>query len=270
MVHILNHKIKSFYTINPNIHKLPVVISIPHSGLYITPKMKAKLINDLILPNTDWYLSELYTTFFQEMGFTVFVNNINRYLVDVNRKIEEKKGISYKTNLIYNYTTQGKPMYKEIPDGDEIKERIEQYYLTYHNELKQAILEKQQYFEKVYLIDLHSFGLDYGSDIILGNYFGQTCSPQLMMFFKNQFLENNFKVTENIPFSGGYITKYYGIEMKNCEAIQIELWYQTYIDKRIFNNEELPLINPSLFNTTQDKMKNIFYNLKNKILTEQL
>ena len=50
--------------------------------------------------------------------------------------------------------------------------------------------------------------------------------------------------------------------LKNCEAIQIELWYQTYIDKRSFGNEELPVINNELFGETSRRMENVFIELK--------
>ena len=41
------------------------------------------------------------------------------------------------------------------------------------------------------------------------------------------------------------ITNYYG-NLKGCEVVQIELWYQKYIDERKFGNKELPAINNSI------------------------
>ena len=48
-------------------------------------------------------------------------------------------------------------------------ERIDNYYVPYHKEIEKLLKEKLKYFEKVYLIDLHSFGRNIGSDIVLGN-----------------------------------------------------------------------------------------------------
>ena len=183
MIQILKDK-QSMYTINTSLHELPVVISLPHSGTYITSEMAENLMDDVIFPNTDWYLPKLYG-FLKELGFTIIINNMNRHLIDVNRDINDKKGSSYKTNLIADY------------------------YLPYHEAIRQALLEKQKYFKKVYLIDLHSFGLNYGADIILGNDNGRACTSKTTNFFKKMMKKQNFKVTENNPFAGGYITKNY-------------------------------------------------------------
>lgn len=260
MIQILKDK-QSMYTINTSLHELPVVISLPHSGTYITSEMAENLMDDVIFPNTDWYLPKLYG-FLKELGFTIIINNMNRHLIDVNRDINDKKGSSYKTNLIYTKTTQGALMYNHELPVQEIERRIADYYLPYHEAIRQALLEKQKYFKKVYLIDLHSFGLNYGADIILGNDNGRACTSKTTNFFKKMMKKQNFKVTENNPFAGGYITKYYGASVENCEAIQIELWYQTYIDKRSFGNEELPVINNELFGETSRRMENVFIELK--------
>ena len=74
--------------------------------------------------------------------------------------------------------------------------------------------------------------------------------------------EQGFKVQNNIPYSGGYITKYYGNKIKDCEAIQLELSYQSYIDSRSFNEEEFPNIDTELFKKTQMRMEKFFMNLK--------
>lgn len=66
----------SIYNIEDNIY--PVVISIPHSGMGITPDMEEKLVDDIILPNMDWYLPELYS-FLPDMGFIVIINHVSRY-----------------------------------------------------------------------------------------------------------------------------------------------------------------------------------------------
>ncbi len=74
---------------NKTNHEIPVIISIPHSGAYILPEMKHKLTSGIILPNSDWYLPKLYS-FLESLGYTVIINNVNRYVIDVNRQIDEK------------------------------------------------------------------------------------------------------------------------------------------------------------------------------------
>ncbi len=52
-----------FHVINEFVHTIPAVISIPHSGTYLTQQMKQNLKPDIVLPNTDWYLPVLYSFF---------------------------------------------------------------------------------------------------------------------------------------------------------------------------------------------------------------
>ncbi|MFR2445642.1 MAG: N-formylglutamate amidohydrolase [Thomasclavelia spiroformis] len=89
MIQILKDK-QSMYTINTSLHESPVVISLPHSGTYITSEMAENLMDDVIFPNTDWYLPKLYG-FFKRIRFTIIINNMNRHLIDVNRDINDKK-----------------------------------------------------------------------------------------------------------------------------------------------------------------------------------
>ena len=47
--------------------------------------------------------------------------------------------------------------------------------------------------------------------------------------------------------------------MTHCQSLQIELWYQTYIENRAFGNEA--------FQKTQDKMREFFFYLKEFLIT---
>ena len=52
---------------------------------------------------------------------------------------------------------------------------------------------------------MHSFGLNYGADIILGNDNGRACTSKTTNFFKKMMKKQNFKVTENNPFAGAIL-----------------------------------------------------------------
>lgn len=211
---------------NETIHKYPIVVSIPHSGVLITQDMAENLRENIILPNMDWYIPKLYS-FLKNLNVTVIINNMSRYVIDPNRNPNMNKGNSYLNNVIYETTTFGFPMYKK-PLDNKIKEtRKVKYYIPYHNELTKLLYEKKKYFEKVYLIDLHSYGMDTGSDVVIGNCFDKSCSYKFRIFIKNLLEKQNLIVNENTPFSGGYITQNYG-NIKNIEAIQIELCYRFY------------------------------------------
>ena len=262
---IIDDSLNKVEIINSNNNEIPIVISIPHSGEYVTMKMSNNL-NDVFLSNMDWYLDKLYS-FLSDLGFTIIINNVSRYVIDVNRDIKNIKiNDSYKQNYIYTKTTFDKEMYKQQLTIDEINSRIKNFHIPYHQAILKALEEKNKHFNKVFLIDLHSFGKPISSDIILGNDNGNSSSKDFFLKVKSLFEEENFVVNENKPFSGGYITKFYGKNFNNCESIQIELNYKTYIDKREFSEEELPIVNEELFKNTQEKMKRIFRELKNIML----
>lgn len=255
---LLNDNTKKIQLFNENIHKYPFVISIPHSGTLISEKMYSNLIEDTILANMDWYLPQLYD-FLSDMGFTTIINNISRYVIDCNRSLEDKSSdFLYNKNLIYTKTTFNKDMYKHILLQDEIKERIDNYYIPYHKAIEKLLKEKLKYFEKVYLIDLHSFGRDIGADIVLGNNCGKTTSNEFFDFIKNNLEKCGFIVSDNFPYKGGFISRNYREKFNDCETLQIELYYRTYIDNREFVEEYKPKINEKIFYNTQSKIKRLF------------
>lgn len=255
-----------FTVLNKDNHKIPVVISIPHSGLLLTKEMNDNLVDDLVLANVDWYLPKLYS-FLEELGFTVIINNMSRYVIDPNREIDFNiQDESYIHNFVYPVTTFGKEIYKEDITYTEVMDRVDKYYLSYHSLIEEALEEKFKYFDKVYLLDLHSFGNDLGVDIVLGNDYGKTSSDDAFYLIKDLLNKYYFKVLENDHFKGGYITRYYGNKYKSCEALQIEFCYKSYIFNREYGNEELPLIDEVTFKNAQERMKRFFNNLKNELI----
>ena len=261
---IINESIDNISIINGYNNKLPFVISIPHSGLYITKEMNDKLNNNVILSNSDWYLDELYS-FLEELGFTVVINNINRYTIDPNRELIIDDGDNYSNSLVYMKTTFSKDIYNINPSKEDIDYRINKYYKTYHDELQKQIYYKLKDFNKVYLIDLHSFGKDIDTDIVLGDDNHKTMNKEMFYIIKNCFSNSGFTISDNNPYKGGYITKKYGSYNGNCETIQIELSYKKYIDNREFYEEELPEINKDIMNECKKKLEKVFVSIINNI-----
>ena len=249
--------------LNYDKHDLPFVISIPHSGTLLTEELKSNLNDRIILANSDWYLDKLYF-FLEELGFTVIINKMSRYVVDPNRELKNNLDDSFWHQVIYTKNTYGKPLYKKELTEEEKEFRINKYYKQYHKILNKAIQEKLKYFSKVYLLDLHSFASPIPYDIVLGNNYFKTASYDFSKLLKESFEQYGFKVDYNNHFIGGYIVKHYG-NIKNCEAMQIEIAYLKYIDNRNFVEEENPIINEQIFFKAKEDLRKIFLLLKDKI-----
>ncbi len=258
-----------FHILNPSNHAHPLVISIPHSGTMITREMQAQMIEGVIMPNTDWYLANLYS-FLAEMGFTIILNLVSRYVIDPNRDPSTNQDGSYQSSLVYEKTTMGHEMYAERPGTEEIRYRYKTFFLPYHRAVREAITAKRKHFKKVYLLDLHSFGIEVEPDVVLGNKFGKTASAQFLDAVRLIFEKEGFSTQENHPFSGGHIVERYGKKDGMCEALQIELSYRAYINHVDFGNVEFPLVNASIFLYAQERMKRVFEEIKALIKVSDL
>lgn len=241
-------------------NEYPIVVSIPHSGTHIPKYIRNQMIQPIILPNMDWHLPELYS-FIPKMGITVIKANISRYVVDVNRSLEGDYTGGYHS-LVYQRTTFDRPMYESPLKEDEIKQRIEMYYLPYHLALEQLLRDKLEKFPKVYLLDMHSFFADFteipNGDVILSDRDHETASPQTMKVLHDNLAAEGYTVTENY-IKGGHITGGFGAMFgKRIESIQVELRYTAYLENRYFDEEEVWKWGNVLFSCAQQKLKRVF------------
>lgn len=256
---------------NKDNNAYPIVISIPHSGTYVPGHIRDLMKPSIILTNSDWYLPELYS-FLPAMGLTIIKSNISRYVIDLNRDINGSVGGDYH-NLVYELTTQNRPIYNAPLQMDDVKQRIQEYYLPYHNALERLIKGKLEHHRKVYLFDLHSFFLNFtdvdDGDIILSNLDHTTASPKTVHILRTELEKTGFIVTEN-TIKGGYITSNYGMRFgSHVESIQVELRYTAYLENRYFGEEEVKGWDEVLFSATSEKIKQaltnsfeIFYNME--------
>lgn len=243
-------------TIHEGKFETPFIASIPHSGTDI-PSMLAQLYTDdhlSRLRNTDWHLPEIYR-FLPSIGVTTLVANFSRYVIDANRGLNQLHGgRSYRSSLITKKDTWGDTILKN-PHAD-LKEnfRIANFYMPYHDALKQLIDDKLAKYERVYLLDLHSFAIESDAHICIGsgrqNQFGAQLKKQLNSVFNQYGL-----TTDSIPkFQGGHIVRHYGAH-KNVEACMIELKYNTYMNDSSANGDHMPQINWERATPTITKLK---------------
>ncbi|WP_077610101.1 N-formylglutamate amidohydrolase [Clostridium sp. Marseille-P2415] len=235
--------------------KSPIIVSFPHSGTYVPDFIKNSMRKSVVLTNMDWFLPELFD-FLNAKGITQIISNVSRYVVDLNRDSGNLNPDNYKQSVIYETNTFGTPLYENSLNKMEIAKRIETFYKPYHEELRRQLESKILQFEKVYLIDMHSFFQQYNEDICLGNSDGATSGKDTMEVLKKNLQANGFSTNTNSIFKGGNTIKYYRKLFGNAfQGLILEINYRAYIDNRYFGEEEVVAYNKELFKDSKGRLE---------------
>ena len=231
---------------NPPVYSLhqgsiPLLVSIPHCGTFIPDDIKQQLLplaQDV--RDTDWHLPILYA-FAKEMGASVLQANMSRYVIDLNRPIDQ-------TNLYPGQDTtllcpidnfDRDPLYPagQTPTQEEIERRRTLYWQPYHDALRAELDRLKAKHGHVVLWDAHSiksvlprFFEGKLTDLNLGTGGGSSCDPKLA----NEVLAcaksaTAFTSVLNGRFTGGTITRGYGKPADNVHAIQLEMTWCSYM-----------------------------------------
>lgn len=238
---------------------IPVVASLPHSGVYVPPDI-ARLCTPLhlsTLRNTDWHLQDLYD-FLPDMGIHTVCADFSRYVIDPNRALKEPLFGPYKHSAVYETDTWGETIYHTLPTEENCRARIGKYYAPYHDALQKTLDTIRQACGRVYLIDLHSFMGPISEDVCLGNKNGAVPSAALVPLLRKRFTDAGYNVAVNKVFTGGHIIEHYGMQ-PHTEAIQIELRYSTYLPAGRLDKDTPPEQEETLFGQAKARLQNIFH-----------
>ena len=174
-----------------------------------------------------------------------------RCFVDVNRAPDElpyewtlktkgeAKGTSPRAEaglgVIPTMLSETTEIYKKPLSFRAARGRLAALYNPYHDALQELITEASLGFGTTLLIDCHSMPgfAPMGSrrpDIILGDRFGVSCHPETIARVEQSFRKQNYNVTRNYPYAGGYVTQHYGKPRAGIEALQIEINRDLYLN----------------------------------------
>lgn len=265
-----------FTVLPPTVEAVPIVANLPHSGLQVPAHIADTFIPEHLssLPNSDWHLQQLYD-FLPTLGITVLQANYSRYVVDLNRALKPPLLGSFWSAVVAEDTAYKRPIYQRKPSHAEVRSRIDEYYHPYHHQLAALLNEAIARFGQVTLLDLHSFMGLIDDEVCLGNANGQTCTPSLIESVASCFTQQEYQVVQNKVFTGGYITRHYGMQ-PNVSALQIELRYPTYLPadqiadyasdpkqslQKSSPQESLPAIphyQGPAFNQARDRLRQVF------------
>ncbi|WP_060509783.1 N-formylglutamate deformylase [Pseudomonas sp. NBRC 111124] len=222
--------------------RLPLLISMPHAGLKLTPAVDKGLVDQArSLPDTDWHIPRLYD-FARELGASVVAAEYSRFVIDLNRPDDDKPLYAGATTGLYPATLfDGEPLFKDglEPTAEARKTYLESIWLPYHNTLQSELARLREAHGYALLWDAHSIRsliphLFDGKlpDFNLGTFNGASCDPQLAERLQAVCAQaQGYSQVLNGRFKGGHITRHYGAPANHVHAVQLELAQSTYMDE---------------------------------------
>lgn len=252
--------------------KIPLFVSIPHSGVKIPFEAHwlRAIDSSVLMCDVDAFVDDLYSPALEEFKVPSVFFEWHRYSVDVNRfsedvspwtvevseRILKRKKIkdNYKqrkknpppTDVHWHKTTKGdllisKALSKKIHD-----DLIKKYFNPFHQKLKKQIIKfKKAGNKNIYLLDLHSMpsrGLNFHRDtgetrkqVVISDNEGKSCSKAFRDLVLRAYKVAGFEVGLNWPYTGGAIIQHYGQPDCDQHCLQVELNRKLYINERTKN-----------------------------------
>lgn len=233
---------------------LPLIFASPHSGQHYPDALREALCVPLIdLQRTeDAYVDELFAAAVPA-GAGLLAARYARGFVDLNRDPGEldrrmfdgppprtcgQPGPRVEAGLgsIPRVGARGQTVYRGRLDPDEAEARLRDVHDAWHEHLQGELGRLQARHRQVFLVDCHSMPSRQPSrrplaDIVLGDRFGSSCSPQITDLVERRFRRLGYSVARNAPYAGGYTTLRYGRPQSGWHALQIEIRRDLYMDE---------------------------------------
>jgi formiminoglutamase len=222
--------------------RVPLLISMPHAGLRLTPAVQAGLVDEAqSLPDTDWHIPQLYD-FATELGASTLAAEYSRFVIDLNRPSDDKPLYAgATTGLFPSILFDGVPLFKDgqAPSAEERATYLELIWVPYHQTLQQELARLKDEFGYAMLFDAHSIRghiphLFEGRlpDFNLGSFNGASCDLELAERLEATCAAaTDYSHVLNGRFKGGHITRHYGDPANNIHAVQLELAQSTYMEE---------------------------------------
>ena len=222
--------------------RVPLLISMPHAGLRLTPAVEAGLIPQAqSLPDTDWHIPTLYD-FADELGASTLAAEYSRFVIDLNRPADDKPLYAGATTGLYPATLfDGVPLFHAGLEPSEAERAgyLQKIWGPYHRALQEELARLKAEFGYALLFDAHSIRsviphLFDGKlpDFNLGTFNGASCDPQLATQLEAICAAHpDYSHVLNGRFKGGHITRHYGNPAENIHAVQLELGQCTYMEE---------------------------------------
>ncbi|MDT0276913.1 N-formylglutamate amidohydrolase [Blastococcus goldschmidtiae] len=223
---------------------VPVVLSVPHGGTFLPAACTDALRIDPATLWSDWYTAELYDLT-REFAVPTVMAMLSRFVADPNRAPVAPLHGNFWSTAVPATDPAGAPLYDRQLRPDELQERLDLAHAPYHRALDRAVTAALRRHPRVLLLDLHSFGLPLGPDVVLGDGDGSTARAEAGDRVEQALRHEGFTVARNLRFTGGHIVRRWVGEPR-VDAVQVELDQRCYlVDSDVEGNRPQPRRDPA-------------------------
>ena len=239
-----------FEVLEPAQRRGPIIFNSPHSGcVYPHPFLATSRLELATLRRSeDSFVDELVIGVVRR-GHPLMRAHFPRCYVDVNREPYELDPRMFEGRLppfantrsmrvagglgtVARVVGDAQEIYDQRIPVDEALRRIEQLYKPYHRALRRLFTQVHRDVGAAVLIDCHSMPSALSvPDIVLGDRYGASATPQLTARAEAAFAREGFSVARNTPYAGGHTTVLYGKVAAGCHALQVEINRALYLDE---------------------------------------
>lgn len=242
---------RAFSVIEPTTEETPLVVEIPHAGLFVDGPTLAQLAAPArsIGRDADLYVDELYADV-PARGATCIVAHVSRYVVDLNRSevdvdAESVEGAPANNRatrgIVWRLTSDGARVLEAPLRRRELERRLDTYYRPYHAAIATVLERKRARFGFAILLAAHSMPsvgrAGHGdanavrADVVPGTRGRTSASRAIIDVVDAHAQRAKMSVAHDDPYQGGYTTQHYGRPDLKVHVVQVELARRLYMDE---------------------------------------
>lgn len=240
-----------FSVVEPAGEETPVIVEIPHAGLFVDGPTFASLAAPAraIGRDADLYVDELYADA-AARGASVLASHVSRYVVDLNRSETDvdaetvegaPSGVRATRGIVWRLTSEGvRILERPLPRG-ELHRRLESYYRPYHAALAALVERKKAAFGFAVVVAAHSMPsvgrAGHGdphvsrADVVPGTRGRTSASARFIDAVDAHARAARLSVAHDDPYQGGFTTQHYGRPKEGVHVVQVELARRLYMDE---------------------------------------
>lgn len=207
-----------------------VVLSVPHGGTAVPPSYAQGLRVPPESLWSDWQTAELFGLT-GELAVPTVMARWSRFVADPNRAPVAPLHGDFWSTAIPARDPSGAQLYDRMLTAAELQARLDLAHAPYHRALDRAVTAALRRHPRVLLLDMHSFGLPLGVDVVLGDGNGTTAGAAATDRVEQAFGSAGFTVARNLRFTGGHIVRRWTGD-ERVDAVQIELDQRCYLVAR--------------------------------------